>query len=289
MTVLLPFILLSVFAEDVLPTPLLTPPFERTHNGSSEIEMPELELLESTDNGVVDYELWFENLPGQWSSATFHNGGVNDAIRGEMPPAGIASVIRTPDESFFHLSHIVNSGDFILAFYGSPPNRFDVILYPRILVIKMKETFKTVAVLDFLSYSHHPEETSEEEMEFTFQALRWAEVVDGVLYISNAHRTYASTSNGSNAYITAIDIATLQILWRSRPLISNSQNFLIDGDVIITGYGFTDEDDYLYAINRHTGEVLTSISVPSKPDYFFQNNQTLYVRCYDSDCLFSIN
>ncbi len=285
MFAIIPVLIFSVLTEDVLPTPLLTPPFESTVNGISEIEIPELELLECTDNGVVDYEVWFENLPGQWSSATFHNGGINDAIRGDAPPEGIASVINTPGEASFYLSQIVNSGDFILAFYGSPPNRADVILNPRILILKVKETFKIVGVLDFLMYSHPPEENSE----FTFQALRWAEVKDGILYVSNAHRTYASISGGSNGYITAIDIATHEILWRSRPLVSNSQNFLIEGDVIITGYGFSYEDDFVYILNRHTGEVLRSVSVPSMPNYLFLDGERLYVRCYDSDCVFSIN
>ena len=70
---------------------------------------------------------------------------------------------------------------------------------------------------------------------------------------------------------------------------SNSQNFLIKDEVIITGYGFTDEDDFVYMLDRHTGEVLQSVSVLSKPEYFFLDGERLYVRCYDSDCVFSIN
>lgn len=33
-------------------------------------------------------------------------------------------------------------------------------------------------------------------------------------------------------------------------------NFLVKGDVIFCGYGFTAEDDYLYQLDKNTGEVI---------------------------------
>jgi len=77
-----------------------------------------------------------------------------------------------------------------------------------------------------------------------------------MLYVSTAHRTYSEMSGESNCYITAIDLSTLEVAWRSRSLVSNSQNFLLMDNVIVTGYGFTDEDDYVYLLDRHTGEIL---------------------------------
>ena len=37
---------------------------------------------------------------------------------------------------------------------------------------------------------------------------------------------------------------------------NGSPNFLVKGDVIFCGYGFTAEDDYLYQLDKNTGEVI---------------------------------
>ena len=41
----------------------------------------------------------------------------------------------------------------------------------------------------------------------------------------------------------------------------NSMNFVVKGDVILCGYGFTSEEDYLYQINRNTGEIAGPVGV----------------------------
>ncbi len=289
---MLPIILfaaLTLLVDQVLPIPLQAPPFECTANGVSEIDVPDLQLLESDQNIIANYETWFDALPGQWPGTTFHNGGVNDAIRGNLPPELIPSVLYAPGNTVFHLYQKVNSTDFIIAFYGSPPNNFGVILDPDILVLLDKDTYKIVSVLDFLMYAYDHEETSPDETLFTHQALKWAEVEDGVLYVSNAHRTYAESSNGSNGYITAIDIQTNEIVWRSQPLVSNSENFLLLENIIISGYGFTDEDDFIYILDRATGEVIASTPVASSPDYFFHQSGMVYVNCYNAELVFSLN
>ena len=40
---------------------------------------------------------------------------------------------------------------------------------------------------------------------------RYGAVVDGVLYVSHAHRTYASATSGANGYITAIELAIADV------------------------------------------------------------------------------
>jgi len=287
MTVLLMIPIIFAMAEQVLPRPLETPPFEYTFSAADETPL-QIQLVKCIPNRVTDYETWFDRLQGEWPGATFHNGGINDAVRGDIPPAGIPAVLHTPGNGVFHLYQTINSTDFVIAFYGDPPNGFGVVLNPRILVLLNKDIFKTVEVLDFLTYGHDPSETLSGETDFTFQALRWAEAEDGVLYVSNAHRTYASSSNGSNAFITALDISTLEVLWRSRALVSNSVNFILLDNVIITGYGFTDEEDFVYVLDRNTGELLQSVPVPSSPEYMQREGSTLYVRCYDRDCTFNI-
>lgn len=269
---------------DLTPVPLETPSFQYQLFETAH-ETVTLELIETRENRVTDLEEWFAYIV--WPAVTYHNGGVNDEIRGTSLPYDIAELLRTPGEGLFHLFQVIYGEESTIATYGSAPNRFDVILDPRILVVMDKETRRPGLVLDFLTYSNAPETLPGDE-DFVFQQIRWAVVQEGILYVSTAHRTYAESSGGLNAYITALDMNTLEVLWRSEPLVSNSENFLIAGDTIISGYGFTAEDDYIYLLDRLTGEVTGSYGVPSAPDYLYRDGNMLYVRCYNADCVFRI-
>jgi hypothetical protein len=284
MLFLLMFVMGSGSAE-VMPIPLETPPFESMLTESSGVAVyADLELLESTPNDVTDYEAWFAGR--DWPALICHGGGANDAIRGTAP-RGVPSVLTTPGDGEFHLSEVIFGPEATLALYGSPPNRFGVILDPRILVLMEPATLEQGMVLDFLAYGHGPDD-SPENGDFTFQQLRWAEVMDGILYVSTAHRTCAESSGGLNAYVTAIDLETLEILWRSEPLVANSESFLILDDTIVCGYGFSAEEDFICLLSRLTGETLERIPVTSAPEYFHRDGDRLFVRCYNTDLVYSI-
>jgi hypothetical protein len=123
--------------------------------------------------------------------------------------------------------------------------------------------------------------------------IRWATVEGDRLYISHAHRTYAETSLGANAYVTAIRIPDGALLWRSQPLVSNADNFALvpagaDGQVLITGYGFTAEPDFLYLLDPETGAVLSKTKVDSGPGYIVPQGDRIHVRTYDRDYVFRL-
>lgn len=271
--------------SEVLPAPLETPPFDYILNESVWV-FPDLVLVSSESNNVVDYEEWFRIL-GNWPAVTFHNGGVNDAIRGVRPPRGIDPVLATPGEGRFYLYQVIFGREATIAVYGSPPNRYGVVLDPRIMVICDPLTLEKDYVFDFLTYAHSPGDLDLDPA-VLFQQIRWADVRDGVLYVSNAHRTYAESSGGQNAYITAIALDPLELLWRSQPLVANAEDFLVIGDAIVTGYGFTGEDDFIYELDRTTGEVVHRMEVPSAPEYLYAKDDTLYVRCYDTDLVYEM-
>ena len=98
------------------------------------------------------------------------------------------------------------------------------------------------------------------------QKIKWAWQENRVLYVSHAHGTYARASGGSNAHIPALDTATGAVLWRSRPLVANAANFELAGDTIIAGYGFTAEPDYLYLLDKTTGQVHERVKLKSGPE-----------------------
>lgn len=274
---------------DVLPVPLAEPPFEAQYAPawSGTYDIPDLLLLESTPNDETDFDGWFE-LFDDWPSITYHVGGVVDAIRGTRTPNGVPPVLRVPGNDEFNIHQFIYGEDAEIAIYGDPPNRYGVVLCPRLLALYPDPTDPDPSfVLDFLTYAHGPADV-EETLPYTFQQIRWADVVDGVLYVSNAHRTYAESSGGLNGFITAIDPVSLEVLWRSEPLVSNSENFVVVGDAIISGYGFTDEDDYICVLNRHTGATVERIPVETAPEFLHVSGDRLYVRCHGADLVYSI-
>jgi outer membrane protein assembly factor BamB len=114
-----------------------------------------------------------------------------------------------------------------------------------------------------------------------FEPLTWAREAGGVLYVSNSHLTYASQTKGRNAYLSAIDLGTKKTLWRSPALVANARTFVVTGDLIVAGYGFTAEPDFLYLLDRRTGKVLHLLPVPSAPEIIKLSDGRLHVRTYD--------
>ncbi len=133
---------------------------------------------------------------------------------------------------------------------------------------------------DFRNYAWPPR-IAPGEREFVYEQVLWAKEADGVLYAETAHLTYASSSYGLNAYLNAVDLKTRKLRWRSPALVANARNFAIVGTVVVTGYGFTNEPDYLYALDRRTGRVLARVLLPTGPERIVRHGSTLTVDTYD--------
>jgi hypothetical protein len=133
---------------------------------------------------------------------------------------------------------------------------------------------------DFRNYATPPR-IAPGEREFTYEQVLWARLAGGVLYVENAHPTYAKSSFGRNAYISAIDPAGRRLLWRSPALVANAADFVLLNDTIVSGYGFTAEPDYLYAIDRATGRVKGRLLLPSAPQTIARHGNMLTVVTYD--------
>jgi hypothetical protein len=126
-----------------------------------------------------------------------------------------------------------------------------------------------------------PPRIQQGERGFVYEEIVWAREAKGVLYVENAHLTYAASSYRQNAYITAFDAKTLRRLWRSRALVANAATFAVTPDYLVTGYGFTAEPDYLYLLDRRTGRVVERLSLPSAPEKITQHGRQFVVRTYD--------
>jgi hypothetical protein len=134
---------------------------------------------------------------------------------------------------------------------------------------------------DFRNYAWPPR-IAPGEREFVYEQVVWAKEADtGLLYVETAHSTYARSSFGLNGYLNAIDLKSRKLLWRSPALVANADNFVLLDGVIVSGYGFTDEPDYLYAIDRRTGQVVARLLLPTGPERIVRHGNTLTVDTYD--------
>jgi hypothetical protein len=170
-----------------------------------------------------------------------------------------------------HIATAIRSTPFSIAIY--PVGSFELHG-----VVVRDATGKLLGALDLSAYAHVPGDTGHSR-----QDVRWAQVQDGVLFVSTFHMGYASDSGGLTAFLTALDVATGELLWRSEPLVSNSSNFLLRDGWIITGYGFTAEPDFLFVLDGKTGEVAQRMKVKSGPEMILEKDGIIYVRTYDRD------
>ena len=100
---------------------------------------------------------------------------------------------------------------------------------------------------------------------------------DGIFYGASVTNGYAQPDT---CFMFAYDLENNKLLWRSGDQTCNTMNFIVKKDVIICGYGFTSEKDYLYQLNLHTGEVIASLELKKQPDLLVPQDNMLYVHTY---------
>ena len=102
-------------------------------------------------------------------------------------------------------------------------------------------------------------------------------LLDDIFYGISVTNGYAQPDS---CFMFAYDLKNNELLWRSGDQTCNTMNFIVKKDVIICGYGFTSEKDYLYQLNLHTGEVIASLELKKQPDLLVPQDNMLYVHTY---------
>ena len=100
---------------------------------------------------------------------------------------------------------------------------------------------------------------------------------DGIFYGASVTNGYAQPDT---CFMFAYDLENNKLLWKSADQTCNSMNFIVKNNVIICGYGFTSEDDYLYQLDLHTGEIPSSLKLKKQPDLLVYQDHMLYVHTY---------
>jgi hypothetical protein len=114
------------------------------------------------------------------------------------------------------------------------------------------------------------------------QEITWARQLDRLLLVQTNHSGYASDSGGRNGYLTGIDLDTGRVRWRSPSLVANARTFVVTRGLIVSGYGFTAEKDWLYLVDPATGRVRDRLALPSMAERIALRNGRIVVRCYDA-------
>ncbi|WP_437730843.1 hypothetical protein [Sorangium sp. So ce1335] len=257
------------------PVKLAPPPFGQTlvrpapAGGSA---APRLVKVAEQKNEITDTEAWFAR--NSLSLPILQVPGAPESDAGALP-----SFVPTRYRAHA-LVKAIDHGDHLALFYGKD-------LDDERFVAIVDAARKVVAFFDFTSFLTPPD-IAPGEAEFVRGHVGWAIARDGVLYVSSGHRTYAASSKGKNAFLSAIDLASGQLLWQSAPLVCNAENFVLRGDHLLCGYGFTAEPDFLYVLERATGKVVSKLPLKSGPEFLVEKEGKLFVRTYDTDYVFDI-
>lgn len=110
-------------------------------------------------------------------------------------------------------------------------------------------------------------------------------LLDDIFYGISVTNGYAQPDS---CFMFAYDLENEKLLWRSADQTYNSMNFLVKGDVIFCGYGFTAEDDYLYQLDKNTGEVIDRLPLKKMPDLMAVKDDRLYVHTYSYDYVIEV-
>lgn len=219
-------------------------------------------------NAITDEEGWFDANQLHFPTYTvpYEQWGENGNVPEEIPAAceGLSLTQVSYDEAYLYCLYGENDywSGYILNLYD-------------------RQTYAPVYSLDFSAYRYSSEFASTE------QRIWWAKAADQILYVSVGHGTYSETEP-HHAYIIAVDLRNMSILWQTEPLVSNAYNFEIVGNEIVCGYGFTAEDDFLYQIDMDTGRILAQTPVNSMVYYILRKEDALYVRTYNTNYVFQI-
>lgn len=104
---------------------------------------------------------------------------------------------------------------------------------------------------------------------------------DGRLFVNSNYPSYAKEVDGETAYLFAIEPREAEVLWTAGPLVSRGE-FLVKDDILLAGYGFTAEPDYLYALDVETGAKLDRVKIPTAHDRMRIVDAGVQVVTYDA-------
>jgi hypothetical protein len=136
---------------------------------------------------------------------------------------------------------------------------------------------EVVSILDFSSYVSAPLAKRSDEQDTNTHSVTWADAVDDVLYVEHAHAWRPSSEGDKDAYVTAVDLHSGELLWRSAPLVANQDTFALGTAHVYCGYGIDPGPIALFALDRFTGDIVARVPLKTFPRVVTFVNDALVV------------
>ncbi len=115
------------------------------------------------------------------------------------------------------------------------------------------------------------------------QDIRW-DPLHHYLLFNMACVSYSSSYGGRCSRLFCYDTEASRLLWQSDYLVSNDI-FIINDKYVFCSYGFTNERDYLYMLDLHTGKQYSKLPMLKSVDYLelqeHNGREVLYAVDYD--------
>lgn len=253
-------------------TPLAAPPWDYALRRPAPIEpgpAPKLVLASESRDASRDDAQWLAHNGLSLPEYEVPNPMGGDP--GNLPPT------IAPTFGKFLLVQAIRQEGLAILFYGPD------YAGGRFVAIQREDTAEIVALLDFEAYARPAGERQSGE-----QRATWAQLVGTVLLVSHGHVGPARRAGGPDGYITALDVGTGELLWRSAPRVAGAANFVVHGGHVFAGYGEADEPAYVHVLDATTGKTVGKTRLRGGPDYLFLRSGELLVRCDGTDYVFEL-
>ena len=230
---------------------------------------PELVSLSARPNTGTDEAEWFRRHGLRLPEYEVPNP--MRGLPGNLPPA------IAPSFGAYLLVQAIAHRDHTILIYGPSYSggRFVAVLDAH---------GQRIAFLDFDAHRQAPA-TPAAESTAVEQHVIWAEVAEGVLYISHGHDDPRDDMTG---YISALDVTSGALRWRSDPGVASAATFAIHGGHILAGHGSAAGPARVFVLDRRTGTVVGQARLASAPEYLFVQGDRLLVRSHTTDHVFEL-
>lgn len=270
--------------------------------------LPTLAKVSDKRNAITDQEEWFTKndirspeffvppardvlfAPGAVASSTVVNT-LTGFVYSEYVPAprylDRTLVLEVPlSYGTIHLARAIDSPPYVLALYG------DTV----VAVFDATQGYALAALFDLTNYAHPPEKGTLQAGNVTIAPSRaakasalllFAAARDGVLYVSHAYNGYRKDADALGAYVTAIDLTSGDLLWRTVPLVAPGNAFALVGSGLVFGCAFRTKPDFVCVLDRATGVIKQKVAVRSGVENVIAKDDRVFVRTYDTDVILS--
>ena len=238
----------------LLPSPDFNGHLLKRNSGRSQIK---LKTISCKYVGSMDYESWLQFSKSKLNKEVFK------LPRNEY---GLQCCIQTRE---FHVLIFGKNSDWL-----------------KVIVTDKNEKYLYVAY-DFENYRMSPK-TKDNYYGVNEQSVCDVYTEGNIMYVSHSGGGNSVEFGYQTGYISAINMLTNEVIWTTQPMTNNCSKIAVVGNSIIAGYGFSEEPDFLYVLDKYSGQRVQKIPIKNAADYVFVKGQTVYVGTYSYDYVFAI-